>query len=141
MKNPTEQLNEMIRTFSKENANTHISQFSAIIDLCLKAGIRFSIDENYKNELASFQSDKYPEWNAEITNAEIESLARDGKYDEATAKRDKSLALMNEIHRQFRLSKYRTEDWFIESSESALFFIPTEIAVIDGLINEKVFNR
>ena len=34
----------------------------------------------------------------------------------------------------FRLEKYGTEDWFIEKSENEIFFLPTEISVIDSLI-------
>ena len=109
----TKQLNEIIRSFSKENANTCISQLSAIIDLCLKAGIRFSFDKYYKTEWALFINIEYPEWNAEDTNKEIESLAKDGKYEEAADRRNKAISLKNEMHKQFKLSKFGTEDWFI----------------------------
>lgn len=88
---PTKKLNEIIRSFSKENANTSISELSAFIDLFLKAGIRFSFDKNYQNEFALFINSKYPEWNTEVTNKEIESLAKDGKYEEATDRRDKAM--------------------------------------------------
>ena len=136
MINSTKQLNEIIRNFSSINANSSISQLAAIIDLCSKAGIRFSYDVNYLEALASFTASNYPEWNLEAINIEIESLANQGKIEEATLKRDKTLLLKNEIHRQFRLEKYGTEDWFIEKSESEIFFIPTQFSVIDGLIFE-----
>ena len=138
---PTEQLNEIIRSFSKENANTSISQLSAIIDLCLKAGIRFSFDKNYQNEFTLFINSKYPEWNAEVTNKEIESLAKDGEYEDAADRLDKAMSLKKEMHKQFKLSKFGTEDWFIENSESEIFFIPTEIGVIDSLISEKTCEK
>ncbi|MCX6197395.1 MAG: hypothetical protein NTY55_12240, partial [Flavobacteriia bacterium] len=64
----------------------------------------------------------------------IELLANQGKYEEAAIKREETLLLKNEIQRRFRLEKYGTEDWFIEKSESEIFFLPTEIAVIDSLI-------
>ena len=134
MINSTNQLNEIIRSFSKENANTGISQLAAIIDLCSKAGIRFSIDLNYINELGSFAASNFPEWNATVANREIELLANQGKYEEAAIKREETLLLKNEIQRRFRLEKYGTEDWFIEKSESEIFFLPTEIAVIDSVI-------
>ena len=138
---PTKKLNEIIRSFSKENANTSISELSAIIDLCSKAGIRFSFDKNYQNEFALFINSKYPEWNTEVTNKEIESLAKDGKYKEATDRRDKAMSLKNEMHKQFKLSKFGTEDWFILNSESEIFFIPTEIGVIDSLMSEKTYEK
>jgi hypothetical protein len=138
---PTKQLNEIIRSFSKENSITSISQLSAIIDLCLKAGIRFSFDKNYQNELALFINSKYPEWNAEVTNKAIESLAKDGKYEEAADRRDKAISLKNEMHKQYKLSKFGTEDCFIEKSESEIFFIPTEIGVIDSLMSEKAYEK
>jgi hypothetical protein len=134
MINSTKQLNEIIRNLSNENANTSISQLAAIIDLCSKAGIRFSYDVNYEEALASFTANKFPEWNSEITNSEIESLANHGKYEEAAVRRDKTLVLKNEIHRQFRLEKYGTENWFTEKSESEILFSPTKNAVIDSLV-------
>lgn len=138
---PTKQLNEIIRCFSKDNANTSISQLSAVIDLCLKARIRFAFDKNYQNELALFINSKYPEWNTEITNKEIESLVKYGKYEEAADRRDKAISVKKEMHKQFKLSKFGTEDWFIENSESEIFFIPTEIGVIDSLMSEKAFEK
>jgi len=134
MTNSAKQLNEIIRSFSNINANASISQLAAIIDLCSKAGIRFSYDVNYLEALASFTAINYPEWNLEAINIEIESLANQGKIEEATLKRDKTLLLKNEIHRQFRLEKYGTEDWFTEKSDREIFFVPTEIAVINSLI-------
>lgn len=44
------------------------------------------------------------------------------------------LSLKNEIHRQFRLEKHGTEDWFMEKSESEIFFLPTKNEVIDSLV-------
>ena len=137
----TKQLNEIIRSFSKENANSGISQLAAIIDLCSKAEICFSIDVNYKKELALFYTSKFPEWNAEVTNIEIESLANQGLYEEAAKRRNEAVSLKNEIQRQFRLSKYGTEDWFIEKSDSEIFFIPTDVVVIDSLMSEKAYKK
>ncbi len=134
MINSTKQLNEIVRNFSKDNAVTSVSQLAAIIDLCSKAGIRFSVDVNYDAVFSSFKTNKFPEWNTEITNLEIESLANQSKYEEAASKREETLIVKNEIHRRLRLEKYGTEDWFIEKSESEIFFLPTEIAVIDSLI-------
>lgn len=134
MINSTKQLNEIIRSINKENANTSVSQIAAIIEVCSTAGIRFSYDVNYEEAFSSFKANTFPEWNTEITNPEIESLAYQGKYSEATIKRDETLLLKNEIHRQLRLEKYGTEDWFIEKSETEIFFLPTEIAVVDSLI-------
>ena len=141
MINSTKQLNEIIRNLSIENANTSISKLAAIIDLCSKAGIRFSYHEDYEEELASTTSKKFPEWNSEFTNSEIESLANQGKYEEAAVRRDKSLLLKNEIRRQFRLEKYGTEDWFTKKSEREIFYLPTEIAGIDNLIFEKIYEK
>jgi hypothetical protein len=136
MINSTKQLNEIVRNLSNMNANASISQLAAIIDLCSKTGIKFSYDANYAEALASFTASNFPEWNLEATNTEIESLANQGKIEEATLKREKTLLLKNEIYRQFRLEKYGTEDWFIEKSQSEIFFLPTHIAVIDSLIFE-----
>ena len=135
MINSTKQLNEIVRNLSKENSNTSISKLEAIIDLCLKTGIKFSYDPNYDDSFASYTTIKFPEWNIEITNLEIESLANQGKYEEAAVKRDETLSLKKEIHRQLRLEKYGTEDWFIEKSESEIFFLPTKIEVIDSLVH------
>ena len=118
------------------NANASISKLARIIDLCSKAGIRFSYDVNYLEALASFTAINHPEWNLEAINIEIESLANQGKIEEATLKRDKLLFLKNEIHRQFRNEKYGTEDWFIEKSKSEILYLITNIAVIDSLIFE-----
>lgn len=137
----TNQLNEILRNISKENANSSISQLAAIIDLCSKSGIRFSYDENYKKALATYTALKYPEWNMEVMNREIESLASQGKFQEAAIRRDELISIMNEIRRQFRIEQYGTENWFMEKSERAIFFIPTEIAVIDSLVNEKIYEK
>lgn len=51
------------------------------------------------------------------------------------------MSLKNEMHMQFKLSKFGTEDWFIENSESEIFFIPTEIGVIDSLMSEKAYEK
>jgi len=133
MINSTIQLNEIIRNLSKENANTSISQFAAIINLCSKAGTRFSYDVNYEEALASFTTINFPELSVEDTNREIELLANQGKYEEAAIRRDKTLSLKNEIHRKFRFEKYGTEDWYTDKSESEIFFLPTKNAVIDSL--------
>ena len=134
MINSKKQLNEIVRNFSKENAITSVSQLAAIIDLCSKAGIKFSVDVNYDEVFSSFKTNKFPEWNDAVANREIELLANQGKYEEAAIKREETLLLKNEIQRRFRLEKYGTEDWFVEKSESEIFFLPTEIAVIDSLI-------
>lgn len=134
MTNYIKQLNELVRNISKENANTCFSQLEAIIDLCSKAGIRFSVDVNYDGAFSSFTAHQFPEWNTEITNLELESLANQGKYAEAAIKQEEALLLKNQIHRQFRFEKYGTEDWFLEKSEGEILFLPTEIAVIDSLI-------
>jgi hypothetical protein len=134
MINFTKQLNEIARNLSSENATASISQLAAIIDLCSKAGIKFSYDVNYEEALTAFTANKFPEWNNDYTNSEIESLANQGKHEEAAVKRDKTLFLKKEIHRQFRLEKYGTDDWFTQKSESEIFFLQTQNAVIDSLI-------
>jgi hypothetical protein len=134
MKNSTKQLNAIIRNLSDKNANTSISQLAAIIESCSKAGIRFSYDANYEEALAAFMVSELPKWNMDVSNHEIESLASQGKYEEATAKRDQTLLLKKEMQRRFRLQKYGTEDWFMEKTDSEIFFIPTHISVIDSLI-------
>ena len=45
------------------------------------------------------------------------------------------------MHKQFKLSKFGTEDWFILKSESEMFFIPTKIGVVDSLMSEKAFEN
>ncbi len=134
MINSTKQLNEIIRKFTNENANTSLSQLAAIIDLCSSAGIRFSYDVNFREASISFTANKFLEWNVEDANREIELLVEQGKIEEATLIRGKTITLKNEIKRMFRLEKYGTEDWFIEKSENEIFFLPTEISVIDSLI-------
>jgi hypothetical protein len=134
MINSTKQLNEIIRKFTNENANTSVSQLAAIIDLCSSAGIRFSYDVNFREASISFTANKFLEWNVEDANREIELLVDQGKIEDATVLRGKTISLKNEIKRRFRLEKYGTEDWFIEKSESEIFFLPTEISVIDSLI-------
>jgi hypothetical protein len=61
MINYIKQLNELIRNISKENTNTSVSQLAAIIDLCSKAGIRFTVYENYDEAFSSFTDNKFPE--------------------------------------------------------------------------------
>jgi len=136
MINSTKQLNEIVRNISKENANSSVSQIAAIINLYSKAGVRFSVAANYAEAFSSLVANKFPEWKTEVINLEIESLAKQGKYEEAAVKRHEKRMLKNEIHRQLRMEKYGTEDWFIEKSASDIFFCPTEIAVIDSLIPE-----
>ena len=62
MINSTKQLNEIVRNFSKDNAVTSVSQLAAIIDLCSKAGIRFSVDVNYDAVFSSFKTNKFPSY-------------------------------------------------------------------------------
>ena len=140
MINSTKRLNEIIRNLSIENANSSIGQVAAIINLCSKAGIRFSYDVNYEEALASFTVNKFPEWNMEGTESEIESPVNFGKNEATTESQDKTL-LKKEIHRRFRIEKYRTEDWFTKKSESEIFYLPTEIAGIDNLIFEKIYEK
>jgi len=61
MINSKKQLNEIVRNFSKENAITSVSQLAAIIDLCSKAGIKFSVDVNYDEVFSSFKTNKFLE--------------------------------------------------------------------------------
>jgi hypothetical protein len=141
MINYIQQLNEIVRNLSSENATASISQLEAIIDLSSKAGIRFSVYVNYDEAFSSFTDNQFPEWNMEVTNLGLESLAKQSKYAEAAVKRDKTLLLKNEIHKHFRLEKYGTDEWFTPKSESEIFFLPTEIAVIDNLILGYMFKN
>ena len=134
MTNSVKQLNEIIRSFTKENSTTSIGQLATIFDLCSKAGIRFYSDVNYEESLASFIANNFSEWNIGVKNQEIDSLAQQGRYEEAAIIRDETISVSNEIHRQFRLEKYGTEDWFTEKSDREIFFLPTEIAIINSLI-------
>jgi len=43
-------------------------------------------------------------------NRDISSLADEGKYADAAVKREDALVFRNDVHRQFRLQKYGTED-------------------------------
>ncbi len=103
---PTNQLNDIVRNFSKEHAIQSLSQLASIIDLCSKAGIRFSYDKNYDAALASFTAHKFPEWSAENTNREIESLANQGKFEESVVKREETITLQTEIQKGLRLEQY-----------------------------------
>jgi excinuclease UvrABC helicase subunit UvrB len=134
MTNSTTQLNEIVRNFSKDNANSSISQLSAIIENCINAGIKFSFDTNYEETVHSFTKENFTEFNLQEANQEIESLAKLNKYQEAAEMRDKIISINNEIHSQVRLKKYGTEDWFIAKSDSEIFFLPTQISVIDCLV-------
>ena len=136
MKNLTQQLNEIIRNISIENANTRTSQLSALLDVCLKSRIRFSKVVDYDIALASFTAEKFPEWHQDAKNKEIEMLMNLGKYDEAAVLRDQTLSFNEEMLRQFRLEKYGTEDWFIEISDQELLFLPTKNDVIDSLLSD-----
>lgn len=136
MTNSTTQLNEIVRNFSKENANSSISQLRAIIQNCINAGIKFSFDTNYEETIHSFTKENFTEFNLQKANQEIESLAKQNKYQEATEMRDKIISINNEIHSQVRLKKHGTADWFMAKSESEIFFLPTQISVIDSLIFE-----
>jgi hypothetical protein len=136
MINSTKQLNEIIRNFSKENANSSISQLRAIILTCKNAGIRFSSDPNYEETILSFTKENFPEFIFQKANQEIESLAKQNKYQEAAEMRDKIISINNEIHRQLRLKKYGTTDWFMAKSVTEIFFHPTQISDVDSLIFE-----
>jgi excinuclease UvrABC helicase subunit UvrB len=134
MTNSTTQLNEIVGNFSKENANSSISQLRAIIQTCINAGIKFSFDNNYEETIHSFTKENFTEFNLQKANQEIESLTKQNKYQEAAEMRDKIISINNEIHRQVRLKKHGTADWFIAKSESEIFFLPTQISVIDSLV-------
>ncbi len=134
MTNSTTQLNEIVRNFSRDNANSSISQLSAIIENCINAGIKFSFDTNYEETVHSFTKGNFTEFNLQEANQEIESLAKQNKYQEAAEMRDKIISIDNEIHRQVRLKKHGTADWFMAKSESEIFFLPTQISVIDSLV-------
>jgi excinuclease UvrABC helicase subunit UvrB len=134
MTNSTTQLNEIVRNFSKENANSSISQLRAIIQNCINAGIKFSFDTNYEETIHSFTKENFTEFNLQEANQEIESLAKQNKYQEATEMRDRIVLINNEIHKQVRLKKHGTADWFMAKSESEIFFLPTQISVIDSLV-------
>ncbi len=136
MINSTKQLNEIIRNFSKENANSSISQLRAIILTCKNAGIRFSSDPNYEETILSFTKENFPEFILQKANQEIESLAKQNKYQEAAEMRDKIISINNEIHRQLRLKKYGTTDWFMAKSVTEIIFLPTQISGVDSLIFE-----
>lgn len=139
MTNSTTQLNEIVRNFSKDNANSSISQLSAIIDNCINAGIKFSFDTNYEETIHSFTKENFTEFNLQKANQEIESLAKQNKYQEATEMRDRIVLINNEIHKQVRLKKHGTADWFMAKSESEIFFLPTQISVIDSLVPGYLF--
>ena len=139
MTNSTTQLNEIVRNFSKENANSSISQLRAIIQNCINAGIKFSFDTNYEETIHSFTKENFTEFNLQEANQEIESLAKQNKYQEATEMRDRIVLINNEIHKQVRLKKHGTADWFMAKSESEIFFLPTQISVIDSLVPGYLF--
>ncbi len=130
----TTQLNEIVRNFSKENANSSISQLRAIIQTCINAGIKFSFDTNYEETIHSFTKENFTEFNLQKANQEIESLAKQNKYQEVAEMRDKIISINNDIHSQVRLKKHGTADWFMAKSESEIFFLPTQISVIDSLV-------
>jgi len=134
MINSTSKLNEIVKNFSKENADSSISQLSAIIQTCIIAGIKFSFDAHYEEKIHSFIQENFPEFNLQKANQEIESLAKQNKYQEAAEMRDKFISINNELNRQFRLEKYGTEDWFTAKSKSEIFFLPTKIDLIDSLV-------
>lgn len=136
MINSTTQLNEIVRNFSEENASSSISQLRAIIQICIKAGIKFTFDANYEKTIHSFRKKNYPEFNLQKVIQEIESLTKQNKHQEAAILRDELNASKIEIHRQFRVEQYKTEEWFIPRSEKEIFFLPTQIAVLDSLIFE-----
>jgi hypothetical protein len=105
-----------------------------MIDQCYKDGIKFSFDTDYEQTLSSFTANKFPDWNEEAIHREFEILIKRARYEAAASKRNEILSLKAEIHKQLRLEKYGTEDWFISKTENEIFFIPTHIAVIDNLI-------
>lgn len=130
----TKQLNEIVRNFSRENAVNSVSQLTSMIDQCYKDGIKFSFDTDYEQALSSFIANKFPDWNEEAIHREFEILIKRARYEAAASKRNEILSLKAEIHKQLRLEKYGTEDWFISKTENEIFCIPTHIAVIDNLI-------
>lgn len=130
----TKELNEIVRNFSRENAVNSVSQLTSMIDQCYKDGIKFSFDTDYEQTLSSFTANKFPDWNEEAIHREFEILIKRARYEAAASKRNEILSLKAEIHKQLRLEKYGTEDWFISKTENEIFFIPTHIAVIDNLI-------
>ncbi|MFN4813777.1 MAG: hypothetical protein ACK5JQ_14430 [Bacteroidota bacterium] len=130
----TKQLNEIVRNFSRENAVNSVSQITSMIDQCYKDGIKFSFDTDYEQTLSSFTANNFPDWNEEAIHREFEILIKRARYEAAASKRNEILSLKAEIHKQLRLEKYGTEDWFISKTENEIFFIPTHIAVIDNLI-------
>jgi hypothetical protein len=85
---------------------------------------------------SSFTKENFPEFIIQKANQEIESLTKQNKYQEAAEMRDKIISINNEIHRQLRLKKYGTADWFMAKSETEIFFLPTQISVVDSLIFE-----
>ena len=93
MINYIKQLNEIVRNISNENAITSFNHLAAFIGLCSKAGIRFSIDVNYDEAFSSITAHKFPEWNTEVTNLELESLVKQGKYAEVAVKQEETLLL------------------------------------------------
>jgi ATP-dependent exoDNAse (exonuclease V) beta subunit len=136
MTNSTIQLNEIVRNFTKENANSSISQIRAIIQTCKNVGIIFSFDTNYEENILLFTKENFPDFILQKANQEIESLSKQNKLSAAAEMRDKIISINNEIHRQFRLKIYGTEDWFMAKSAGEIFFLPTQISVIDSLIFE-----
>lgn len=130
----TKELNEIVRNFSRENAVNSVSQITSMIDQCYKDGIKFSFDTDYEQTLSSFTANNFPDWNEEAIHREFEILIKRARYEAAASKRNEILSLKAEIHKQLRLEKYGTEDWFISKTENEIFFIPTHIAVIDNLI-------
>lgn len=136
MINSTTKLNDIVRNFTKDNANSSLSQLRTIIEFCIKAGIKFSFDAHYEDAISAFTAEKIPEWNLKKANQEIELLARQNKYQEAAEMRDNITSANKEIHKRFRLEKYETEDFFIPKSTSDIFFLPTQITVIDSIIFE-----
>ena len=100
-------------------------------------GIEDKLQATLKNnEKLSFTKENFPEFIIQKANQEIESLTKQNKYQEAAEMRDKIISINNEIHRQLRLKKYGTADWFMAKSETEIFFLPTQISVVDSLIFE-----
>ena len=130
----TSQLNEIVKNISKENTNSSVGQLFTIIETSKHSGIKFSFDEKYNASLSVFIKKNFPEFNLEKANQKIAYLSSENKYQEAATLRDEINAMNTAIHRKFRMEKYETEDWFIPKSESDIFFLPTQIAVIDNLI-------
>lgn len=127
-------LNTIIHSFSKANANSSISQLPTIIKTCSETGISFTIDANYDVDHASFMANKYPNLNTMLVKQEMDSRMNQGDLEARAQQIEQAVTLKNEVLKQFRISKYGTEDWFIQKSANEILFLPTGIAFVDGLV-------